>query len=187
MHDELVGGPGRERSAWWSRVALVVVVLAAVGVGVERYEHQRQLDALLTAAADAEQVVDDSRRSLAGLVQYSSQLLSRSDLAPEQREAVLASFALDAQRFPPRMARPRAALEDVRALPWHDELASAREAYLDRVDAWTAFVDGVQADPSSLLFERRATRPSREAAAQALSAAADDERVREISATLLSR
>jgi hypothetical protein len=176
------------RRTWW--VLALVALLVAGGLAGIRWEEQRRLDALLAAAEDAEQVVNDSRRSLGGLVRYSNGLLARTDLAPEQRAAVLDTFAVDAQRFLPRMAGPRAAVADVSPLPWDGELADARDAYLARIDAWTGFVAAAVEEPDTLLLERRATRPAREAAAAALIEAADgrvDERVGELRTTLLMR
>ena len=188
--DVLSGGderpPRRRRTA-----LLVVVVLLVVGaVGLERWERQRQLDALLAAAADAEQIVLDSRRSLSGLVSYSGAVLARPDLEPSQRAALLSSFAADTSRYPPRMARPRSAVAQVRPLPWDGELEQARAAYLARIDAWTSFVASAVEQPDTLLLERRSTRPARETAATALVAAADgrrDARVEEVRTRLLSR
>lgn len=189
--DEIAGAreptPG---SRWRAGVAVALVALALGLLALERYESQRQLDDLLAAAADTEQVVGDARRSLGGLVNYSNGLLARTDLEPEQRAAVLDSFAVDAGRFPPRMEQPRAAVEQVRPLPWDDELAGARQAYLDRVDAWTAFVASAVDAPDTLLLERRATREVREQAAAALLEAADGRSaaaVTEIREALLSR
>jgi hypothetical protein len=159
----------------------VVAVAALVFVGA-RWESERQLDALLTAATDTEAVVHDSRRSLGGMVAYTGALLSRSDLEPAQRAAVLDSFAVDAGRFPPRVEEPRAALERVRPLPWDGDLAAARDAYLERIDAWTRFVSEAQDSPDTLLLERRATRPAREAAAEAVQDAADGRRAEQVAA-----
>jgi hypothetical protein len=166
---------------------LSVVVLLVLGA---RWESQRQLDALLAAAGDTEKVVQDSRRSLGGMVQYSNGLLARTDLTPSQRGAVLDSMAVDADRYPPRVAAPRTAVEQVRPLPWDDDLRRAREAYLVRIDAWTAFVAAAQQEPDTLLWERRATRPAREAAVKALEAAAggrSPERLDQVRTAMLRR
>jgi hypothetical protein len=172
--DELASGREdvRVRSGL-ALASLLLAALAAAGWGLARWESARQYDALLEAAVDAEQVVRDSRRSLGGLVQYSGGLLARTDLAPAQRQAVLASFAVDARRFPPRVQGARAQAAAVRPLPWDGELAVARDAYLARLDAWTGFVAAAQDQPDTLLLERRATRQAREDAARALAAAAD--------------
>jgi hypothetical protein len=158
------------------RTGALLLVAALVGLAVlgARWESQRQLDALLAAATDVEQVVHDSRVSLGGMVQYSNGLLARTDLEPAQRAAVIDSMVVDAQRFPPRVAAARSAVEQVRPLPWDEELRAARDAYLARIDAWTGFVTSAQEQPQSLLYERRETRPARVAAAEALAAAAGD-------------
>ena len=172
--EQLASGADDARPRTGLRVGVVLAaVLVAALYGVVRWESDRQYDALLSAAVDAERVVQDSRRSLGGMVQYSSGLLARTDLGPEQRAAVLDSFAVDAERFPPRMQAPRAAVADVRPLPWDGELRDARDAYLARVDAWTGFVAAALEEPETLLLERRATRPAREQAAAALEAASD--------------
>jgi hypothetical protein len=172
--DELTGGRADPRSRPRVPAALLLaVLLGAAGHGAVRWESARQYDALLAAAAHAEQVVVDSRRSLGGLVQYSSGLLARTDLQPAQRRAVLASFAVDARRFPPRVEQARAQAAAVRPLPWDGELAQARDAYLTRLDAWTGFVAAAQDQPDTLLLERRATRQARLDAARTLDAAAD--------------
>jgi hypothetical protein len=171
--EELAGGsdrPGRRGRRTAGLVALLVVAL--LGTGAEQWESRRQLDALLVAAADVERVVQDSRRSLSGVAGYSAALLARPDLGPEQRAAVLSTFAEDARRFPPRTAPARVALEQVRPLPWDRELHAARKACLARLDAWTAVVEDGQDEPLLLLQERRTTRAEREAAAGALRAAA---------------
>jgi hypothetical protein len=181
--DELSGGsdrPGWSRRRRWLLVALLVAVTAAAGGA--QWESRRQLDALLLAASDVERVVQDSRRSLAGLVHYSSALLTRTDLAPEQRAAVLGTLAADAQRYPPRTQAPRAALAGVRPLPWDSDLREARAAYVARLDAWTALVEAAQDDPLRLLYERRDTRDQRQAAARTLEAAADGRAAEQVAA-----
>lgn len=189
--DQLSGGDDRAPRGRGRSVALVLLVLLAAALyGAERWESRRQLDALLTAGTEVEAVVGDSRRSLGGLVQYSNGLLARTDLSPKQRAAVLSTFAVDAERFPPRTVEAREALEQVRPLPWDGELRAARAALLARVDAWTGFVAGAVEAPDTLLLERRATRPAREAAAAALEDAADgraDDRVSALQQALLSR
>lgn len=187
--DQLVSGRDDGRPHRLRGVALVVVaVLVALGVVGARWESQRQLDALLAAAEDAEQVVRDSRTSLGGMVQYSGALLARPDLEPAQRAAIVDSMAVDAQRFPPRMAGPRAEVVQVRPLPWDDDLQRAREAVLARIDAWTAFVAATQERPDTLLLERRVTADARQAAVEALVAAASgrsSDRVERLSGELL--
>lgn len=187
--DEIGVEPSR-RSRLGGAVLAALLVLGLAAVALERWESRRQLDALLQAATRAEQVVQESRRSLGGLAQYSGGLLARSDLGPAQRAAVLDTFAVDARRFPPRVADARAALDRVRPLPWDDELADARAACLARIDVWTAFVEAAQAEPDALLLERQATRAEREAAARAVQAAADGRagpQVAALTESLLSR
>jgi hypothetical protein len=170
--DEIASG--RERAPSLLRLVALGVVLALVagGVAVLRWERQRQLDARISAASSAERVVSDQRRSLAGLFRYSEALLGRSDTQPAQRAAVLASFSADAARFRPRIAAPRAAVAEVRPLPWDADLAAARPACLARIDAWSAAVEAGRDDPDLLLAEPRDTRAARARAADALETAA---------------
>jgi hypothetical protein len=177
--DELHGGRP-ERRGRLGLVALLLVALAGAGYAVERYERDRQLDALLAAAEDAERVVSDSRVSLGGMVRYTGALLSRSDLSDGQRAAVLDSLVTDARRFPPRVEAARSAVESVRPLPWDGELADARAAYLERIDTWVALVEASDQDPGALLQERPRTRAVRTAAADALTAAADGRRADQV-------
>ena len=190
--DTLSGGAddAAPRRRWLFPLLIALAVVALAATGLERWERQRQLDRLLDGAQATEQVIADSRRSLAGLVTYSEPLLSRSDLEPAQRAAVLDSLAVDAARFPPRLLAPRSIIEDVRPLPWDDDLETARQAYLERIDAWTALVDATRAAPEDLLFERRLSEPEREAAARALLEAAGDrsaDRVDDVRSSLLPR
>jgi len=166
--DDGRGGSRRRRA-----VTVLVVLLVVGAVAAERWESDRQRDALLDAAVAAEAVVQDARRSTTGMVQYTGSLLARPDLDVAQRTAVLDSLAVDARRFPPRIAEHRAAVAQVRPLPWDEDLADARAAVLARIDAWTAFLDSTAQQPETLLFERRATRPAREQAAQALAGLGD--------------
>ena len=102
----------------------------------------------------------------------------------------LSGGADDAARFPPRLQRPRDTIEDVRPLPWDDDLARARDAYLARIDAWTALVESTRDAPEDLLFERRLTEPERQAADSTLLEAAGDrsaERVDAVRSSLLPR
>ena len=184
--DVLTAGDDDARPRRWPRVLLVLLLLAGgAGVGLEQ-DRQRQRAALVDAAVDAEQVVGAARTSLAGLVSYTSATLSQPGLAPEQRQALLATFARDAQRFVPRMRSRRAAVAEVRVLPWDDALRDARTAYLARVDGWTALVESSVDDPQSLLLERRHTREARERASAALAAVGEPADVAEVTA-LLSR
>lgn len=171
--DLLAGGadPPRRRPAW--RAAVVVLILLAVaGFAVGRADRDRQVDALVAAAAQAEQVVTDAGTSLAGLVAYSNAALSRPDLAPAARDAVLQSFARDAARFRPRVAAPRAAVGRVRVMAWDGALREARSLVRARIDAWTASVDAATSHPDTLLTVRRDTRDLRARTADALQAAA---------------
>jgi hypothetical protein len=174
--DEILGGDPSARAR--GRLVAVVVVLALLAAGVVgvRWDQHRRLDALVSAAADAEHVIGESRTSLGRLYQYSDAVLSHPDMAPEQRAAVLHTFAVDAARYRPRVERPRRAVAGVSPLPWDDALRAARQAYLARVDAWTAAVDAGQTDPRVLLVDPPALRRSRIEAADALERAAGGQR-----------
>lgn len=185
--DVLAGGLGDAPPRRWPRVLLALLLVAGVALAAEQWERQRGRAALVDAALDAEQVVVSARASLAGLVAYSGGTLARSDLAASQRQALLSTFARDAQRFVPRMTARRDAVAAVRVLPWDDDLRAARQRYLERLDGWTSFVTATGDDPGSLLLERRHTREQRERAAAALrTAAGADADVGEVT-ELLSR
>lgn len=172
--DALVSGPEPSRRR---RALLVVVVvlalLCAAGAVAARWERQRQLDALVGAAAEAERVIAAQHTSLYGLYGYTAAELARTDTGAAQRAALLAVFSTDAGRFRPRMAAPRAQASSVHPLPWEGDLSRARAAVLARIDAWTAAIDASQADPDRLLSERRDTQAERVGAADALLAASD--------------
>ena len=175
--DEIVGGESRPpRSRRPAVVLVVVLALVAAGLAGVRWEQRRGLDALVSAAGDAERIIGESRTSLGRLYQYSDAVLSHSDLAPEQRAAVLHAFAVDAARFRPRVDRPRRAVVAVSPLPWDDALRAARRAYLARVDTWTADVDAGQSDVRVLLVDPPAMRRARKDAADALDRAGGNRR-----------
>lgn len=116
--DRLQSGPERLRGRTGVRaLALTLAVLAVLGYAGVRTERGRELDAVVTAAAQAEQVISAAGVSLAGLVGYSAAVLSHADLAPASRDAVLQSFVRDAQRFRPGVTGPRTALAGLRILP----------------------------------------------------------------------
>lgn len=171
--DLLVGGSGAVRRRPVLRLLVVALaVLAVAGYAGVRLDRGRQVDALIAGAAQAEQVVSDAERSLAGLVRYSQGTLSAPDLGAEQRDAVLQSFVRDAERFRPRMAAPRARVAGVRVAPWDGRLREARTAVLARIDAWTAALDAARAEPDRLLTQRRDTGALRGRAAASLVTAA---------------
>jgi hypothetical protein len=187
---DVLGSEPRPVSRRRRALVAVVALLLLAGLALDRWERSRRFEAFLTAATDAEQVITDARTSLGGLVRYSNGLLGRTDLRPTQRVAILDTFALDAGRYVPRMQERREAVVAVDPLPWDRDLAAAREAYLERIDAWLLQIQKAQEDPDRLLRERRDTRLARTAAADAVEQAAgrrSRDEVEALTKALLSR
>lgn len=171
--DLLAGGSeSRRRRPVLCALAVVLVLLAVAGYAAVRADRDRQVDALVAAAVRAERVITDAGTSLSGLVAYSNAALSRPDLEPAARTAVLQSFARDAARFRPRVQAPREDVSRVRAPAWDAGLREARSLVLARIDAWTASVGAAATHPDELLTVRRDTRGLRDRTADALLRAA---------------
>lgn len=160
------------------RAAVVVVVLLLVAaLAADRWQRDRELEALLDAVAVAEPVLRDSQQSLTSLAEYQSALLNVVDVPPAAKAAAYENLARDARRWLPRLAGPARTVEATAVLPWHRSVRDGRDAYAGRLQAWLESLERTAADPRSAV-RTGADGAAREAAFQALVAAgADDERV----------
>lgn len=166
--------PNRRRRA----LVVLVVLLLIAGLAGDRWARHRELDALLDRVAVAEQAVRASQSSLASLAGYQSALLVRADVPPSARASAYANLARDAARWAPRVAAARSDVAASLVLPWHRELRAAREAYVERTDAWTGLLTRLEDNPTDGLSGQREVASAAERARRALQALAPgDERI----------
>jgi hypothetical protein len=132
----------------WTWVVLVVVV--AVVVAVDRIAQRSEFDALVAASVEAADVVDDWTAARDAFL---------ADLEPSDgygagpRNAGRADVfhRLTANRFVGELAAAREAVAATSVLPWHLATSRARAAYLAHLGAWTDRLDGVVASVAAVL------------------------------------
>ena len=162
-------------------VVVLVVLLLVAGVTADRWQRDRELDDLLDAVVAAERLVRASQASLASLASYQSALLVRADVPPEARDSAYANLARDAARWSPQLEAARQDVARSGALPWHPDIRAAREAYVRRADTWVGVLTTLAERPDQGLSGQTEVTRTREAAQQALQAAAGgNERLAEL-------
>ncbi len=124
-----------------------VLGLLVLGGAADRWQAEREVEALLDAVRSGEAVVVDSQRSLAGLFDYSGPLLTSADAPPGARAAAYDTLARDAARWTPRVDAERRDVAGLVVLPWHGDERAAREAYSLRLDRWVEVLQQTAEDP----------------------------------------
>ena len=171
-----MGSPETSRRA--RTLVAVVLVLLVLGLAGDRWQSERELDRLLAAVADGEQVIHASQASLTGLADYQSDLLHSPDTPQAARAAAYDNLASDARRWHPRVAARQEQVTSLQMAPWHQDLREAREAYAVRVQRWTEVLERYAGQPQTGGDPRGEVADARDAARAALLVAAGGERER---------
>ena len=171
---DVVSG-GAEPTSRRTRTLLVAAALLAVlAVGADRWWADRERDRLAEAVAGGEEVVDEAEASLVALRGYIAPSAERPDLPAGGRARAYGPVGRDAERWLPRVQRQ---LDQVRAadvLPWHGDLAGARDAYAARLQEVVNLLAAVARAPAESAGEPEQSAASRDAAIEALRAAGLD-------------
>jgi hypothetical protein len=174
--DELVGAAPTSRRS--RAVVWLVLTAVLVGVGLDRWQVERERTALLDAVVVGEQTVGRSSAELRGLRAYVGPLTSNVDARPAARQWAFDVLREQAAGWRPRVRAARAEVQGVPVASWHGDVRAAQEAYAERLATWDELLGG---------FGRRgqgsgaAARSAAERARSALLAAGTDaDRVHEL-------
>lgn len=176
MTDEVSGAEPVSRRT--RSLVLAVLLVVALAFAADRWQSERELDQLLAAVADGEQVIDRSQSSLSSLVEYQAPLLAGGDVPAEAQKSAYANLSRDAARWQPVLDGPRRRVAEVRMLPWHQDLREGKAAYAVRVQRWADVLEQTRVDPQRSLQTRNEVGRSKADALDALLAAAGGERER---------
>ena len=148
-------GPKRRRGSMVVGVAAgcVALLMALIGVGafVDSRIRVNEMNQLLAATQASEQVRSsfESDPELDTIVDKLSVLNGLSTLPPdlraEARNRLLTSLADVAQRHVGPMQVAVLDVEEVSVLPWHSDIAAARDAYSEHADTWLQLISGISA------------------------------------------
>jgi hypothetical protein len=105
-----------------------VVVLVAVGFGIDRFASWRERSALRACVVEAESDLDDLSYRTAGLEVYIASAVDRPDVAPSVRRSLRGIVQETVLRGLPPLERDESRCEAVRA--WHGAARRARADYL---------------------------------------------------------
>jgi hypothetical protein len=120
---------GAEPTSRRTRVVVVAVVLVALlGLALDRQAAGGERDQLAGAVAAGEQSVAEAESSLIGLRQYLAPSAERPDLPAAERARAYAPLGRDAERWVQRVDARLADVRAVRVLPWHDDTRQVRDA-----------------------------------------------------------
>jgi hypothetical protein len=156
----------------------IALVLLLLGAAADRWQADRERQALLETVASSEQVVQASGASLRGLATYVGPLTSNPDAPERARAWAYETLAHDAARWQPRVQSRRQQVLDVPVAPWHGDMRAAREAYAERLAVWVDVLLDVEAATLGQTDRGQAVRSSKQQARQALLlAGADVDRV----------
>jgi hypothetical protein len=176
--DEVSGAdePSRRTRA----LVVAALVLVALGIGLDRWQADRERSALVTTVEQAERTVSASVSSLLSLADYAGPLLTNEDAPAASRRSALSTLSRDAARWEPRVRAREDVLDDAVLLPWHGDLRTAKEAYARRLVAWADLLATVERDPEAFLggSDDDVRRTRAEAVDALLAAGADAARVR---------
>lgn len=145
----------------------LAIAVGLAGPGTD-YLSGRQEEQLIGRIVAAEQTVVASDAALSSLYSYLSPVLDRSETGPDLRRSVLGELGAGAQRWLPELRQRRRDVGALRLAPWDDRLRQVRGAYLHRLDAWVALVQGTAMEPEVFLAGRQGIRAARQDAEKAL-------------------
>lgn len=129
----------------------LLMVLIGVGAFVDSRIRVNEMNQLLAVTQASEQVQRnfESDPELEVIVEKISVLNSLSTLPPEVRveaqNRLLRSLADVAQRHVGPMQVAVLNVEEVSVLPWHSDIAAARDAYTEHADTWLQLISGLSA------------------------------------------
>lgn len=148
-------GSKRRRGSMVVGVAAGCVALLMVLIGVGAFVDSRirvnEMNQLLAVTQASEQAQSnfESDPELEAIVEKFSVLNSLSTLPPEVRveaqNRLLTSLADVAKRHVGPMQVAVLNVEEVSVLPWHSDIAAARDAYTEHADTWLQLISGLSA------------------------------------------
>ncbi len=149
----------RRRTPGWvpilAGIAAFVVVLVGFGLGAADWtarnaEMNRLVTAIETSEAAMGDVQDQVELALAGIDTESG------TLTDEQRAEVSARLQAVAEEGAQGIAAAETGVRNVRVLPWHRDIARARDAYLEHNRAWQDYLRAAAVDPSEMFADQPA-------------------------------
>ena len=141
MVDEVSGAP--ETSGRVRLLTGLLVVLLVLGLATDLWWARQERAALLEAVGSSERVVDRSSQRLLALRTYVGPLVGDPDARPAARQWAVDTLRDEAASWRPRVRQQQDEVRDLRVLPWHGDVAAARDAYVERLVAWDELLAGV--------------------------------------------
>ena len=154
---------------------LAPAVLVVLSVLADRWQTDREVDALLDRAAAGTESVRYADGRVLGTVRYAAPAMLSPSVRPQVRASLRDLVRREAAGQVGDLRAERAAAADVLVLPWHGAQRTARDRWVEYLDARVAYLDGVAADFAELYREHPELEEARGRAGQAYRSAAPDE------------
>jgi hypothetical protein len=174
--EELAFGPSHDGRRWPWVVLILVVVIAAVGAGVDARRRTDEAAELLGGIEQSQSTMTYAERSVVATVTYASPALVLSKTPGAVRQDLV---QLVEEAVAKGAGSVRAVRSDVAGMtfwPWHDDLEAARTAYLAYLDHRLARLEVRQASTESYEHSQLLLRVARDELRSAVEAE-DGERI----------
>jgi uncharacterized membrane protein YhaH (DUF805 family) len=150
------GGEGPRHSrilpiALGAAIALVLLVIGTYFWGESRRDPQ--MEEILANASRSEAGMLLQNERLNALLMDFEQRFAESEPTDDDRDTVLFTIQNEANALLPRLIDARAAIREIRVLPWHSDINQFREKYLSHLDAWIASNEYAVEQPENWLFD----------------------------------
>ena len=129
----------------------IVVALAVAGVAVDWWAQNREMDRILDRIEASEATVNRLDPAIEAIF---AEYIGRGALPPEERATLFARIERVAAESVRRVDAPARAVAGVRVLPWHRDLARARDGYVQHVAFWQARSRALARDAEAAYPER---------------------------------
>lgn len=147
MSDVLGGGGPDRLPRRGRRLALgVLVLLVVLGLAGDRWQRDRERDALSRQARDGSASMAYADGRLHAALVYASPTLMSPEVADTVRQSLARVVSGEAAAREPDLAAARDRVRDLRVLPWHRAQQDARRALLADLDLRLSYLTQVAGD-----------------------------------------
>jgi hypothetical protein len=137
---------------WWLVFGTLALLLVVGAAWLDARERAREFHQLVRCAQDGQDAIRYADGSTAAMSQYVRPALNTA--APESVHAgLLQLIEQAAANGSPAVERARAGCVTVSPAAWHGDLNRARAAYVDYLEAWSAYLDAAAADGREIFVE----------------------------------
>lgn len=124
--------PGPRRRLALAGVLIATLILAALGWALDSRWRAAATADLTRAFDETLSVIETAERRVQSVAEYARPARERADMDPAVRQSLGDLAQESAREEATDIERQRAAIDDVRLLPWHSDLHTAR----DHAGAW---------------------------------------------------